>query len=60
MFSFIKKLDKSEELERYFDIIEDRALYMKKLTEELFALFETIKEWSNKSNKKDGGDHENI
>ncbi len=34
--SFIKKLDKSEELERYFDIIEDRALYMKKLTEELF------------------------
>ncbi|MBE6444921.1 MAG: efflux RND transporter permease subunit [Alphaproteobacteria bacterium] len=26
----------------------------------LFALFETIKEWSNKSNKKDGGDHENI
>lgn len=34
--SFIKKLDKSEEMERYFDIIEDRALYMKKLTEELF------------------------
>lgn len=34
--SFIKKLDKSEELERYFDIIEDRALYMKKLTEEMF------------------------
>ena len=34
--SFIKKLDKSEELERYFDIIEDRTLYMKKLTEELF------------------------
>lgn len=34
--SFIKKLDKSEEMERYFDIIEDRTLYMKKLTEELF------------------------
>lgn len=32
-----KRLEMSEELHQYIDIIEERALYMKRLTEELFA-----------------------
>lgn len=32
-----KRLEKSDELSRYLAIMEERALYMKKLTEELFA-----------------------
>ncbi len=34
--SLMDRLEKSPEMERYLDIVEDRALFMKKLTEELF------------------------
>ena len=45
------KIDKSPELKKYLDIINERALYMKKLTDELFK-YSVIMDKESKEEKK--------